>query len=185
MTKFCAVCGTDISPFTGSLEQSPSKIEQLQKWDMDIPTPLCASCFSDFLLQAEKKYGPDFIYEEDPPQDFQTHLEQDIQKVQLFTFNPYIEGAYKNLGLVASFVTLGTGPLTTIASTLDDALGNDSKIYDDKLEEAHKTCINKIKTNAHHKGASAVVSMQITFTELTKGHGMLLVCMIGTAITTK
>ncbi|MDR1084235.1 MAG: heavy metal-binding domain-containing protein [Deltaproteobacteria bacterium] len=185
MSKFCVNCGINISPFTGAMEQNPAKLEQLRKWNVYVPEPLCVSCFSNFLTKAETRYGSDFVYEEDPPKVFLEKLYQKINKIEVFTFNPFNEeGAYRNLGLVSGYATIGTSFLTSLVSSIDDFLGEDSKVYNDKMSEAEAACLYKLKTRAHALGATAVIALSVTFTELTLGHGMLMLGMIGTAVTT-
>lgn len=106
--------------------------------------------------------------------------------VQLFTFNPYgtgLEtGAYKNLGLVSAYMALGTGPISMLLSSWTDFFGEESKVYNEKMTSATNACIARIKNLAHEMGADAVIGVQTTFTELTAGHGQIMVCMIGTAV---
>ena len=106
--------------------------------------------------------------------------------VQLFTFNPFGNGletgAYENLGVVSAYMGLGVGPLTAIFSAWSNDFGVESKKYNEKMATATDACMLKIKNIAHELGADAVVGMQTTFTELTAGHGQILVCMIGTAV---
>jgi uncharacterized protein YbjQ (UPF0145 family) len=48
--------------------------------------------------------------------------------------------------------------------------------------EAETACLTKLKINAAEMEANAVIGVQTTYTELTLAHGILLVCMSGTAI---
>jgi uncharacterized protein YbjQ (UPF0145 family) len=165
------------------MEQNPAKLEQLRKWNVHVPEPLCVSCFSRYLAQAEARYGEDFDYAEDPPPEFLNDLRFQIEKIGVFTFNPYNEeGAYKNLGLVSGYATVGTGLLTAAVSAVNDFLGEDSQIYNDKMKEAEALCLHKLKARAHALGATAVIALSVSFTELTSGHGMLMIGMIGTAV---
>jgi uncharacterized protein YbjQ (UPF0145 family) len=106
--------------------------------------------------------------------------------IPLFTFNPFgngIEtGAYKNLGLVSAYMALGVGPLTKVFSGWSNDFGVESKAYNEKMTAATDACILKMKTAAHEMGADTVIGVHTTFTELTAGHGQILVCMIGTAV---
>jgi uncharacterized protein YbjQ (UPF0145 family) len=165
------------------MEQNPAKLERLRKWNVYVPEPLCVGCFSQILTQAEARYGEDFVYEEEPSVEFLAKLREEINKVTVFTFNPFNEeGAYKNLGLVSGFATIGTGLLTSLVSSITDFLGGDSDIYNDKMKEAEALCLYKLKTRAHALGASSVIALSVSFTELTVGHGMLMIGMIGTAV---
>jgi uncharacterized protein YbjQ (UPF0145 family) len=170
---------------TGSLEESLTKVEQLRKWDLDVPSPICATCFGELSSEAHRRYGPDFSYLEDPPEDLQASIESRINSIQVFTFNPYNEGAYKNLGLASGYVTLGTGPISSLALAASDFLGQDSQSYNNKMLEAQKACLRKLKENAHQKGATAVIGLLVSVSELTHGHGAILFSMLGTAVSTR
>jgi uncharacterized protein YbjQ (UPF0145 family) len=186
MSKFCVKCGVNISPLTGAMEQNPAKLEQLRKWNVYVPEPLCVSCFSQYLAQAEARYGDGFVYEEDPSPEFLKEVQLQIDKIGVFTFNPFNEeGAYKNLGLVSGYATIGTGILTDMVSTINDFLGEDSHVYNDKMKQAEALCLQKLKARAHALGATAVIAISVSFTELTSGHGMLMIGMIGTAVNTR
>jgi uncharacterized protein YbjQ (UPF0145 family) len=183
MSKICARCGADLSPFTGTMEANQVKISKLRAWDVDVPSPICESCFGQLIDQTSRQFGlEDFYFEEAPPKDFRDKVFKAIDAVEVFTFNPYEFGSYRNLGLVTGFVVLGTGPLTSIATTITDVLGQDSQIYNEKLNQAEVSCLSKLKNNAHKKGATAVIGLQVTFQELTAINGMLLVAMVGTAV---
>jgi uncharacterized protein YbjQ (UPF0145 family) len=50
------------------------------------------------------------------------------------------------------------------------------------MVEAENACTTILRKNAHTVGADAVIGIHTTYTELTSGHGMLLVCMSGTGV---
>jgi uncharacterized protein YbjQ (UPF0145 family) len=183
MDKFCEVCGADLGPFTGSLEMSITKIEQLRKWNLDVPSPICGNCFHDILKVAESKYGKDFAYEEDPPQDLKQRTRELIKRLKVWTTNPFPPGSISNLGIVSGHVIVGTGPLTAISSALTDLLGKKSEVYAEILEVAEKNCLNILKENAVKKGAGAIIGLRVNYTELTGANGMIMVNMLGNAVT--
>ena len=182
MDKFCEICGADLDPLTGSLEMSHGKVEQLRKWNMDVTIPICGECFHDILAAAERKYGKDFAYEEDPPPDFLKRIKEQARKLKVWTTDPFPPGSVANLGLVSSHVIVGTGPLTALSSALNDFLGKKSGAYAEILELAEKDCLKILKENALKKGASAVTGLAVNYTELTGANGMIMVNMLWKAV---
>jgi uncharacterized protein YbjQ (UPF0145 family) len=182
MDKFCEVCGADLGPLTGSLEMSLIKVEQLRKWNMDVPTPICGNCFHDILKVAEGKYGKDFAYEDDPPEDLTKRTRELIKRLQVWTVDPFPPGSVSSLGLVSSHVIVGTGPLTALSSAFNDFLGKKSETYAEILQLAEKDCLNILKENAVKKGAVAITGLRVNYTELTGANGMIMVNMLGNAV---
>ncbi|MDR2199514.1 MAG: heavy metal-binding domain-containing protein [Deltaproteobacteria bacterium] len=182
MTKTCARCGKDLNPLTGSLEASHVKVEQLRKWGMDVPSPVCSACFNESLLLAERRYGREFFFEEDPPADLQEKIEKRVAKLELWTLNPYPPESLVNLGVVSHYVIEGTGPLSALGSAFTDLLGQSGELYRERLEAAEAQCSKGIREKAYNKGADAVVGLSFTIQELGLGNGMFLFAMSGTAV---
>ena len=181
--KTCARCGRDISPLTGSLEVSHTRVEQLRKWGVDVPSPICSPCFSDCLALAERRYGPEFSYEEDPPPDLTEKIERQVSLLDVWSGFPFPPGSVINLGLVSHHVIVGTGPLRSIASTLTDLLSQNDEVYQERLEAAEAACLRKIREKAFSKGASAVTGLAFSVAELRAGNGMFLFSASGNAVT--
>ena len=110
------------------------------------------------------------------------HIESNMPAVLAFTINPYEKDDYKPIDIVSGHIALGTGLISSILSSVTDFFGAKSKGYGQKMKEAEDACLIMIKQNAHALNADAIVGMSTTFTELTSGHGQLLVFMSGTAI---
>ncbi|MDR2338843.1 MAG: heavy metal-binding domain-containing protein [Deltaproteobacteria bacterium] len=183
MDKQCARCGKDMNPLTGLLETSHTKVDQLRKWGIDVPSPICSSCFNESLLLAERRYGNEFNFEEDPPPDLLEKIEKQVSKLDVWTLNPFVPGSIINLGLVSHYIIVGTGPLSSLASTFTDLLGQNDELYQERLEAAEAACLRAIKEKAFNKGASAVVGLQLSVAELAASHGMFMVGMAGNAVT--
>ncbi|MDR3154255.1 MAG: heavy metal-binding domain-containing protein [Deltaproteobacteria bacterium] len=182
MSENCVQCGADLNPLTGALAASMAKVEMLRRWDVDVPAPICASCFNKLLTAAERRFGPEFFFEDDPPEDFQKHVAERAAKIEVWTYDPYVKGSVINLGLVSGHVILGTGPLASIAASITDFFGNKSEDYSEKLALAERDCLSAVKREASRKGASAVVGLLVNYTELTAASGMIMVDMLGTAV---
>lgn len=183
MSKQCAHCGKDLNPLTGSLEASHTKVEQLRKWGIDVSSPICSNCFNESLLLAERRYGPEFFFEDDPPPDLLDKIERQVQKLEVWTINPYEPGSILNLGLVSHYIIVGTGPLSSLAAAVTGLFSQNDELYQERLEEAEVACLRGIKEKAFNKVASSVVGLRLAVTELAAGHGMFLLSMTGNAVT--
>ena len=111
-----------------------------------------------------------------------------INKIQLFTCNPFNDGfetgAYENLGVVSAAETFFPGFTDQKASVVSSNLSN-------KLTDATNACAYKIKNIAHQLGADAVIGLQTqtASTQIKIAPGVLshpvLVNFIGTAVKKK
>jgi uncharacterized protein YbjQ (UPF0145 family) len=182
MSETCALCGVDLNPLTGSLETAQSKVELLRRWDVDVPSPVCASCFNKLLTVAERRFGPEFFYEDDPPADLLKKIEDRTDRIEVWTYDPYPKGSVMNLGLVSGHVVLGTGPLFSITAAVTDFLGKKSYEYGEKIAEAERECLKLLKKEASAKGAYAVTGLSVSYTEIGHSGGMIAVNMLGTAV---
>lgn len=182
MSKICAECGTDLSALTGAVEESDTKIELLRDWEVDVPAPICAACFGKILDSAQARLGPSFTFPDEPPADFRAKALERRRAIEIVTGPPLGPGPFVNLGLVTGHAVVGTGPLTSLASGLTDIIGGRSKIHGEKLDLAETICLDEIKSKAVRKGATLIANLQTSWSELTAGHGMLLVAMVGTAL---
>lgn len=172
MSEACAVCGKKMGGLLGLVSADERELHKCREQGVDVPTPICHACSLPYVQQAKNA----FIAQTAKPS-------AGIPDIDIFTFNPFTTGAdYVNLGLVTAHVALGTGLFTEFVSSFNDLFGEQSSVYDDKMREATQACLNKLKLSAANMGASAVIGVQITYNELTAGHGMIMVCMAGTAI---
>ncbi|MDR2353635.1 MAG: heavy metal-binding domain-containing protein [Deltaproteobacteria bacterium] len=182
MKKQCLNCGTDLHPLTGSAEEKISRIEQLRKWDLDVPAPICVSCFAKFLIIAESLYGKDFFFEDNPPPEFLKKIQDAISRIEIFTYNPYENTPVTNLGLLSSHVFLGRGTISNLTYSVLEFFSQEPDSFALKLEEVEKECLKNLQNKARKRGATAVVGLKVIYTELTSGNDVLMTSMIGTAV---
>jgi uncharacterized protein YbjQ (UPF0145 family) len=141
------------------------------------------SCFNESLLLGERRYGTEFFYEEEPPEDLKEKIEKQVAKLAVWTINPYPAGSIINLGLVSHYIIVGTGPLSALHTTLTELFSQNAELYQERLEAAEVACLKGIKEKAFNKGASAVIGLQNDIIELAASHGMFLLSMRGNAVT--
>lgn len=167
MADNCSRCGKSIGAWFGIPPANQEELQHLEELNFKPDGLLCNMCYHTLLDEAKR--NPD----------------QKVNNLTVSTINPYSPHEYENLGFISAHTALGTGPLNQLFAGVTDVLGQQSESYNRKMIEAEKNCLVSLKNKAHELGANEVVGVRTTYTELTKGHGMLLVCMTGTAIKTK
>ncbi|MDL2315656.1 YbjQ family protein [Desulfovibrio sp. OttesenSCG-928-A18] len=175
----CVKCGASMRLFGKNQPSDELANERLRSQGYDIEYGMCRAC-------AEVVYGQIKAGEMAPDEAkvAEEYKQDAVPSVNVYTICPqYVDFAY--IGIVSSHVALGTGLISHALSSLTDFFGQESSTYSDKLQAAEGACLAKLKIRAHEMGADMVIGMQTTYTELTSGHGMLLVCMAGTAVKQK
>ena len=172
MANECTRCGQKIGGFMGVSEASETAVSHWKEQGLNFVTPICVSCLRSMGNEPEEQKK-----EEERLAELTLHA-----SISLATFNPYPQKDYENLGVVSAHIALGTGILTTLFSNATDIMGKQSQTYNKKMREAEEACTFMLKKNALAIGATEVIGLHTTYTELTMGHGQLLVCMSGTAI---
>lgn len=167
MAEVCIKCGKKIGGLLGLASADESRLDLLRKDGVDVPQGMCHPCSVPYL-EAERKTKK--------PKPFV------VPDVPIFTYPPADNERFTNVGIASAHVAMGTGPISQILSSINDLFGEQSETYSKKMIEAEDACLAKLKIRAHEMGADAVIGMHTTYTELTSGHGMLLVCMTGTAV---
>lgn len=173
MAEACAVCGKKMGGLLGLVSADETELQKYRDMGQDIPTPICHACSLPYAQKARTELN---IPDKKPRAPAQ------VPDIPVYTFNPFPRPEYANLGMVTAHVALGTGPIAAIFSSISDFFGAESDIYDDKMRQATQACLDKLKINAAGMGATAVIGVHVTYNELTAGHGMIMVCMAGTAV---
>lgn len=174
MPEQCSVCKSKFGGVFGQKPAPQQAAELVKKYTPEAPDNLCVTCCRNYLYTAletaKKSIG-------------ESHIERPElgRNIQISTLHPDKPG-YENLGLVTTQIAMGTGPISTVLSSITDLFGAESKAYKEKFTLALEMCMSDIRTRAARLGASAIYGAHITYTELTSGHGMLLICLTGTAV---
>ena len=165
----CTVCFNEIGGIFRREYASDKEVLRCLDAGHNVKQPVCTKCV------AKIKTGQKLPFSDLPIQD--------SGPVLLVVTTPVIEGLPSDpVGFVSAHMALGTGPISEFFSSLTDFFGEESYTYGDKIAEAEATCVHRLRRNALSMGADAIVGVQTTYTELSAGHGMLLVCMAGTAV---
>lgn len=109
--------------------------------------------------------------------------EVDIDDMFITALQP--RGTEKDCGFVSGYCILGTGPISSLLSSITDFFGMRSNAFSAKAKEAEKSALEMMKREALQRGANAVYGARITLTEATSGQGMLMVSASGSAMITR
>lgn len=84
------------------------------------------------------------------------------------------------IGLISSEIALGTGFLSELSVSINDALGSQSNIFGEKLSQAKKTVLDNLTVKAIEKGANAVIGLDYDIFTLV--NNMIIVSLNATAV---
>ena len=91
--------------------------------------------------------------------------EVDIDDMFITALQP--RGTEKDCGFVSGYCILGTGPISSLLSSITDFFGMRSNAFSAKAKEAEKSALEMMKREALQCGANAVYGVRITLTEAT------------------
>jgi uncharacterized protein YbjQ (UPF0145 family) len=104
----------------------------------------------------------------------------------LVTTTPTIEGhpIEEHLGVVSAQVVLGANFLRDWFAGWSDMFGGRSKTYEEVLRQGTEDALMQIRGFARERGANAIVGLSIQHQVFGSGRtgGMMMVCIIGTAV---
>ena len=86
------------------------------------------------------------------------------------------------IGLVTGEAIMGANVVRDFMAGLTDLVGGRSGTYESKFAEARDTALQEMQEEARHKGADAVVGIDIDYQVLGANNGMLMVTATGTAV---
>ncbi|MDE6851515.1 MAG: YbjQ family protein [Lachnospiraceae bacterium] len=84
------------------------------------------------------------------------------------------------IGLVSSEIALGTGFLTELSMSINDALGSQSNAFEEKMSLAKKKVLDSLMVKAMEKRANAVIGLKYDI--FTLANNMLVVSLNATAV---
>ena len=175
MSKKCSVCGESIGGLLVGMPEPPCEMVEKGKALGVYQEGMCAACLSKAIY-----------HEENPRDKSHTDGKQLLERALPLVFctpSP-VPAAMQDLGLVTGYCILGTGPLSTLFSTVTDTFGMKSNVYLEKPRLAEKDALDKMKIEALKLGADAIYAVRVNLAEATSGHGMLMVSVSGAAVRT-
>ena len=175
MAERCTQCGKKLGGF-GGIDPVNLEHANIAKYvGVKFSDGLCMMCFQPMRKEARQKVSDSF-------EMIGKEIDSLLLSIPILTYPPNQRWDYEDIGLVTSQAAIGTGPISQVLSSWTDFLGKESGTYNEKLQQGERSCMGKIRFRAALLGANCIVGSHVTYTELTSGQGMLLVCISGTAI---
>lgn len=103
----------------------------------------------------------------------------------LVTTTPTIEGAKitRYYGIVAGEVVLGINVFKDIAGVFRNITGGRSASYENETIRGREAAIAEMSSRAEALGANAIIGVDISYQALGGDNGMVMVSVMGTAVT--
>ena len=100
------------------------------------------------------------------------------------TTTPNIEGKEITdyLGIVTGEAIMGANIFRDFLAGIRDIIGGRAGAYENKLIDARETALREMEEEAAHRGANAVVGVDLDYEVLGETNGMLMVSASGTAV---
>lgn len=143
---------------------------------------ICEKCVANNSHEWSQTISAEIAQLEKNIIQIKANLQEELGKLEMFTFPPPAGLEYENKGFISSVSAMGTGPFVDFFSSFTDFFGAESESYHEKIRLAQDNCLNRLRRDVIATGANALYGVQITYTELTAGKGMILVCACGTAL---
>lgn len=187
MEQVCVKCeATSKGLLSGTKFVDSTLLNDLKKVGIkDVPECICTKCYSVFSDAAQRNIRNEIKSKTERIETLRTEIKKELNKVEILTYPPTTDMEYQVKGIISSFSAMGTGLFTEVVSGWTDFFGLESETYHKKLDLAQNNCFDRLRYSAVEKDADCVIGAHITYTELTAGKGMILVCACGTAIKRK
>lgn len=138
----------------------------------------CTKCVAPFVREARKLI-------DSVKSNLIAEVRNGLSKMPIATIQVPPKWDFDVKGIVTGQSTTGTGVFSEFTSSFTDFFGVQSVSYNNKLQQGELLCLSQIKAKALELGANAVVGVDIDYSELGGGKGMIMVCMAGTAVDLK
>jgi uncharacterized protein YbjQ (UPF0145 family) len=92
---------------------------------------------------------------------------------------------YEPISLVTATTVTGAGAMTEIGASMDATFGGSSPAFASKIGKGVEACSDRLIANAMALNANAVIDVDIDYSEMGGGRGLIMVSMAGTAVVLK
>jgi len=171
-TATCGNCSKDAEIFPDDA------VELINKYTGGTATSYCVKCGKDKYLQSLEKLNKD-------KEVFNEYFKKKIMRVPTLTIENPKNWDYESIGIVTGSVSIGMGIMGDLSSTFANLTGGQSSEYNQKISSAEHACLNQIRLKALNMGGNAVLGVDIDYSEVGGGKGLLMVSANGTAIKLK
>jgi uncharacterized protein YbjQ (UPF0145 family) len=174
----CPHCGVKITNF-GVISANPIVDERKNALLNEYCEPKydfrCTKCAEEVMYQC---IG--FLRKE--REELMEIIRKQIPKIPVASVHSPQGWEYSIIDLVTAQSTLGTGLITDIGSAFTDLFGRQSQLYNKKIRDGEEICKAQLRSNALRVGASAVIGVDVDYTDMGGDKSMVCVCMTGTAV---
>lgn len=178
MSDQCVVCGKSFSGFMSAKRVGQRTRDDFAQYGEDVSNT-CEKCCHTLKTKLEEDVAKR-----------KRQLEKRIEELKWNVLNavsvsttPHDHKWDANIkGVVTGYSVVGTGPLAEIASAWTDFFGTESNVYLKKIREGENKALTMAKYEAALQGANHISGATLTVSEATKGNGMLIIFVVGTAV---
>jgi len=153
-------------------------VELINKYTGGTSIGYCVKCAKDKYLQSIEKLNKD-------KEVFNEYFKKKIMSVPSVTVENPNNWNYEALGIVTGSVSVGMGIMGDLSSTFANLTGGQSFEYNLKISSAEHACLNQMRLKALNMGGNAVVGVDLDYSEVGGGKGLLMVSANGTAVKLK
>lgn len=176
-TTACGNCGTKYKNNVMSPVKplGQKEISIINYYELDAKDTYCTKCGYDLYERARVRVSREL-----------TNAKEEVsllmQYLPIISVHTPLNWNYMVIKLVTGQSVTGTGVLTEFSSSLTDFFGQQSSRYNKKLKDGENLCLYQIGTETLRAGGNAIIGVNINYSEVGGGKGMLMVCMTGTAV---
>lgn len=182
MALSCRKCGKS---FTGLFSQSgllaKATIRAFEERGIDV-SDICFECCK---AMQEKQIAERNKRISELEKERDRLIEEVTKQIKIATILPAVHDKNTILGVVSGYSVVGTGPLASFASAITDLFGMESMAYLEKIRSGEKTALTMAKLQTIKMGGDSIYGMNLSVSEATSGHGMLIISCVGTAVKTE
>lgn len=161
--------------FSANVLLEHEKVAIINEYHEEKADERCNKCGSGLYAVCYKKLV-------DEKASLLAQIEKLLAAVPVISLQVPLNWDYQVRGLVTGQSTTGTGVISDFTSSFTDFFGTQSNAYNSKLKSGENLCISMLRKQALDRGGNAVIGVDIDYSEVGGGKGMLMVCMAGTAI---
>ena len=92
---------------------------------------------------------------------------------------------YSSIGIATGQSVTGTGIFTELSAAITDFMGTQSSAMSAKIRIGEKSCFQQLRRHTLTMGGNAILALDIDYSEVGNGKGMIMVCMTGTVVNLK
>lgn len=173
----CPNCGAKLKSgvFSQNSILTDERLELIAEMNNTLKKIGCGKCLGDEYTNALVQFRQSRI-------EMQSNIQIEINNIPIITAHSPYNWDYQVLGFATGQSTTGTGLFSEMESSWTDFFGMQSESYNRKIANGEQLCAMQVRSKAIQMGGNAVIALDIDYSELGGGKGMIMVCMSGTIV---